>query len=287
MKIRLLVSLLLLITVLGFSQNKNKVLIIGIDGCRPDVLLQANTKNIDKLWKKGAYSFKAKTDEISSSGICWTGMLTGVWHNKHNVISNSYKNPNIKEYPHFFRRLKQENPDFKTYSIIHWDPLHKILQEGDADVFKTFKSDETVTKSVIDNLINKEVDAMFVHLDDVDHAGHKYGYSSTVKEYVKSIETIDEQVGRIMKALKSRKNYKKENWLILLSTDHGGSEFGHGKNIPEHTTIFFIASGKSTKKGEIKEPVNVIDVAATAMKHLGLAIKNEWNLDAKPIGLKK
>jgi len=84
-------------------------------------------------------------------------MLTGVWHKKHNVISNNYKNPNIKEYPHFFRRLKQENPSLKTYSIIHWDPLHKILQEGDADVFKTFKSDQEVTNNVIDNLTNKKL----------------------------------------------------------------------------------------------------------------------------------
>jgi len=287
MKFRLLIGLLFLITTTVFSQNKNKVLIIGIDGCRPDVLLHAKTKNIDKLWKKGAYSFNAKTDELSSSGICWTGMLTGVWHKKHKVVSNSYKNPNINEYPHFFRRLKQEKPSLKTYSIIHWDPLHKILQDGDADVFETIKSDEGVTESVISYLLNEEIDAMFVHLDDVDHAGHKYGYKSNVKEYVQSIEKIDDQVGRIVKSLKRRENYKKENWLILLSTDHGGSEYGHGKNIPEHTTIFYIASGKSTKKGEIKEKVHVIDVAATALKHLGLTIKEEWNLDAKPKGLKK
>ena len=74
---------------------QNKVLIIGIDGCRPDALLKANTPNLDKLWKNGAYIFNTKTDEISSSGICWTGMLTGVWHEKHNVLTNSYKNPSI------------------------------------------------------------------------------------------------------------------------------------------------------------------------------------------------
>ena len=48
--------------------NINKVLIIGIDGCRPDALLAAETPNMDKLRKSGAYTFKARTDEISSSG---------------------------------------------------------------------------------------------------------------------------------------------------------------------------------------------------------------------------
>ena len=54
---------------------QNKVLIIGIDGCRPDALISASTPNIDKLWKNGAYSFHTKTDDISYSGSCWTGVL--------------------------------------------------------------------------------------------------------------------------------------------------------------------------------------------------------------------
>ena len=87
----ILISVIILIVSCG-NPKENKVLIIGIDGCKPDALLKAKTENIDSLWKNGAFSFNAKTDEISSSGICWTGMLTGVWHNKHNVTTNDYKN---------------------------------------------------------------------------------------------------------------------------------------------------------------------------------------------------
>jgi predicted AlkP superfamily pyrophosphatase or phosphodiesterase len=98
-----LVSLIFFTAIAGNIdiQGQNKVLIIGIDGSRPDALLAANTKNIDGLLENGAYSFKAQTDELSWSGVCWTGMLTGVWHEKHKVVSNAYKDPNIEEYPHF------------------------------------------------------------------------------------------------------------------------------------------------------------------------------------------
>ena len=58
----------------------NKVLIIGIDGCRPDALLAAKTPSIDKLWSNGAFSFHGKTDPKTKSGSCWTSMLTGTWH---------------------------------------------------------------------------------------------------------------------------------------------------------------------------------------------------------------
>ena len=89
----------------------------------------------------------------------------------------------------------------------------------------------------------------------------------------------------MISALKKRDHYLNENWLIIISTDHGGSEKTHGKNTPEHTTIFYIVSGKSAAKGKIQTQVNIIDVAVSAMHHLGLDIKDEWNLDGKPIGL--
>jgi len=289
MKLRFKFSLLLsLIIVFSFGEIKaqNKVLILGIDGCRPDALLEAKTPNLDNLWQNGAYSFKAKTDDLSWSGVCWTGMLTGVWRDKHNVLSNQYRNPNTKDYPHFFNLAKQQLPQLKTYSIANWSPVHNILQENDATVVKHKLTDGLVTKSVIKTLKNADVDVMFVHLDNVDHAGHKYGYAVDNPKYIKSIEKTDTKVGRIIKGLEKRKNYKNENWLILVSTDHGGSGTNHGKAIPEHTTIFYIASGKDVKKGEIKKQVYVIDIAVTALKHLNVKIQKEWKLDGTVSGLK-
>ena len=40
-----------------FAEGKeNKVLIIGIDGCRPDALIAANTPSIDHLIENGSFS---------------------------------------------------------------------------------------------------------------------------------------------------------------------------------------------------------------------------------------
>ncbi|WOD43876.1 alkaline phosphatase family protein [Hwangdonia lutea] len=289
MKLQLKYYVFLTLTIaFSFSEIKaqNKVLILGIDGCRPDALLAAKTPHLDNLWKNGAYSFKAKTDDLSWSGVCWTGMLTGVWKDKHKVMGNQYLNPNIKEYPHFFNLAKQQQPDLRTYSIANWSPVHKILQYNDATVVKHKPTDGLVTKSVVKTLKNEDVDVMFVHLDNVDHAGHKYGYAIDNSKYIKSIEKTDKKIGRIVKALQKRKNYANENWLILVSTDHGGSGTNHGKAIPEHTTIFYIASGKDVEKGEIKKQVYVIDVAVTALKHLNIDLKEAWNLDGNVSGLK-
>ncbi|MBR8535881.1 alkaline phosphatase family protein [Carboxylicivirga sediminis] len=279
---------LMLFVILGCyhsNAGNNKVLIIGIDGCRPDALKRANTPNIDRLWREGAYSFSAQTDPISSSGICWTGMLTGVWHQKHNVVTNEYKNPNIEKYPHFFKRLKEYNPMAKTYSIVNWKPIHNILQEGDANFEKSRLFDRTVTKTARQVIKREDVDAIFIQLDEVDHSGHVNGFSPDSVKYLKSIEKADKRVGTLIKSLKQRKEYDGENWLVILTTDHGGSGYEHGKNIDEHTTIFYILNGKDVEQGLIKDKVDVVDVAVTALHHLGVPIKDEWELDGKVAGL--
>ena len=281
-----LVFILLILAVLQstFAQTP-KVLISGIDGCKPDVLEKAETPAIEALIKNGAWTYKAKTDPISSSGICWTSMLTGVWHEKHKVVSNDYQNPNIEEYPHFFKRVKEFDPNLKTYSISNWAPLHKILQEGEADVIKGGGPDDRVTMNVVNALKDGNPDVIFVQLDQVDGAGHKFDYKYESEGYVKAIEKADKQVSEMVAAVKARKTYHKEDWLIIVSTDHGGSNFGHGKDIPEHTTIFYIVSGANTSKGELAE-AKVTDVCVTAMKHLGVQIKSGWNLDGEVRGLK-
>ena len=46
--------------------------------------------------------------------------------------------------------------------------------------------------------------------------------------------------------------YAREDWLIIVSTDHGGKDKGHGQDIPECRTIFLIVSGKSAVRGAIE-----------------------------------
>jgi len=265
--------------------NINKLLIIGIDGCRPDALLAAETPNIDELWKEGAYTFNARTDEISSSGPAWSAMLTGVWHQKHNVLNNEYEDPDLEHYPHFFHRIRQEMPELRTYSVANWGPIHKILQEGDATYISSKISDALVAAEVASILEKEDVDVIFVQLDEVDGAGHRHDYTVKSEKYLEAIERSDAMVGTMVAALQQRPRIEMENWLIILSTDHGGSDFGHGENIPEHTTVFYIASGTGVQGGEIAGEVGVVDVAVTALYYLGIPAKASWDLDGRVSGL--
>lgn len=283
-KIRILSNFLILIAIIALSscqQEAPKVLIIGIDGCRPDAMMVAQTPNMDALMWEGAYTMTAQTDPMTFSGPAWSAMLTGVFHEKHGVITNGYENPDTSNFPHFFRRYKEQFPEKKTYSLVNWGQIHKILQTGDADYAEEFPNDSIVTLAVVDKLLTEDPDVMFVQLDQVDGAGHRYDYVPESPNYLKAVEKADGQVGQMIQAVKDRSGYEKEDWLIIITTDHGGSDFGHGKDIPEHRNIFFILTGEKVQKGNIELNVNVVDVALTAMKHLGVKINPDWNLDGK------
>ena len=102
-------------------------------------------------------------------------------------------------------------------------------------------------------------------------------------EYVASIERADAQVEELLEALRSRPGYADEDWLILVSTDHGRNDAGgHGGTSPSETTIFFLASGPSVSPGRTDCPPEIVDVAATALAHVGIVAEG---LDGTPRGL--
>ena len=235
-------SLLLCFTFFISAQTVNKVLIIGIDGCRPDALQVANTSNIDALTSTSIHSMDALNDDITISGPGWSAMLTGVWHNKHGVTDNSFANSQYDQFPHFFNRVEGFDSNLHTASICHWGPINDYIVLDEADFKMNVSSDENLRIEAVNYLSNENPDVLFLHFDEVDHAGHAYGFSPTVSQYIEAIEATDLHVGMVISALTARPNYSNENWLILISTDHGGNGFSHGGTTIQEENIFVIAS---------------------------------------------
>lgn len=128
------VTCLISVSMLGHAEQPaatrtKKVLIIGIDGTRPDALKKAETPHLDSLIKDGAFTDSAEilgeryqeNDTISGPG--WSSILTGVWADKHGVHDNSFKGRNYELFPHFFKHLKRQRPDATTVSLVSWKPI--------------------------------------------------------------------------------------------------------------------------------------------------------------------
>lgn len=273
---------------------KPKILIIGVDGCRPDALLAANTPHLDKLIATGAFADQAQclpdrpTVGDSISGPGWSSILTGVWAEKHGVTDNRFADKHYDQHPHFFQYVKQHNPEAITASVVSWRPIAEHIVSAAALNAKG-RGDDDTTDQAVTLLTEKDVDALFVHLDDVDHAGHASGYGPQSPEYVKAIEQADQRIGRLIEAMHARPTFAKENWLILVTTDHGGRDKGHGGGAddPLKRTVFVLVSGPAAEIGRMDQPIYIVDVPVTALAHLGVSIKTDWCLDGRVVGLKK
>jgi hypothetical protein len=283
------------------SAPKSKhVLVVGVDGLLVAGLRQASTPTLDGLVANGAVTYDAfaggelgtSTEQATFSGPGWSSILTGVWVDKHGVTDNSFDGARFDEYPHFFARVREESPDAYLSSFVSWQFINfVILESAEADeafaplVPTSLEADLAVTAAVVDRLAEKAPDVVFVHLDEVDHQGHVAGYSVMVQEYLDAIETVDAQIGEMLDVLRARETYGVEDWLVVVTTDHGGLGRGHGGQSAEERTIFLIASGPSVPSGQVISPgPGQTAVPATVMKHLGLSVDPVWGWESEAFG---
>ncbi len=238
------IGFLFFITSLWASQPR-KVLIIGIDGLRTDALQQANTPYLDALIASGFYTYESWHEGITVSGPSWSTIMCGVEFPKHGVTSNSYSGSNYNNYPYFTKRAKECLPDLYQVQIVQWAPMSDNVY-NDAWDQKIKVCDGCGANSVSaaqTQLQNANLDVMFVYFDECDLTGHSTGFSPLNPAYINAIQTVDGHVGSIMNALQSRPNYAQEDWIVLITTDHGGIGTGHGGNTSTERKIWWIGSG--------------------------------------------
>jgi predicted AlkP superfamily pyrophosphatase or phosphodiesterase len=302
-KILLLIILLMLETS-SYAQKK-KCLIVLLDGIPADVLEKTHTPNIDIITKKGAYARayvggeKGGTSESPTiSAVGYNSMLTGTWANKHNVWGNSIKEPNYN-YPTLFQAVKDYNPELKIGIYSTWeDNRTKLLDEtnnlqidyifdGYENDTLTFPHDEQKEYiKNIDNLVVSEAaksikkdapDLSWIYLEYTDDMGHKFGDSP---EMTKAVELADKQIGQLYAAIKKR---KKEDWLIIVTTDHGrNAETGknHGGQSERERTTWIVINQKNTND-RFDNGLAIVDIFPTVIQFLNIPLKKEVeaNLD--------
>ncbi len=300
-KTRALVVCLSLMPVLaacGTDEPAKKVLVIGLDGIRIDILAEADTPNIDRLIAEGFFSDRARTNVRTVSGPGWSSMLIGARTDKHLVNSNNFTGNDYATYPDFLTRLERIDPEFETFAVVDWAPLGTTASGGplfsdaidellffDGGVEGYGRADSLSVDAAADRLTNRDIDAAFVYIGDTDEVAH--ATSTYAPEYKTAIEVADVLVGRLVAAIEARPTYANEDWLILICTDHGrNDEGGHGGDSDKERTIFFLAHGPSVVREPIETPPNIVDVAVTALTHLGVEIDPGWNLDGRAVALR-
>ena len=283
---------------LPLEERTPKVLVIGIDGVRPDVLAEVPTPNIDALTIGGSFTARTRTTTPSVSGPSWSSMLTGVWPDKHGVTDNEFGGRQYEAFPDFLTRIESIRPELGTFAAVDWLPLMEIEGGGptisdavdvrvamDGYVTGWADGDVAVTAAAVAHLSEADPDALFVYLGNPDETSHQHG--SIGMEYREAIAMSDQQIGHLVEAVRARPTFGEENWLVLISTDHGRREDGgHGGDSPMEMTTFILVSGPAAAIGTPAGDTFIVDVAVTALTHLGIPLDPSWELDGRPVGLR-
>lgn len=254
------------------------VVIISIDGLRPDALFLAHTPTLDRLIERGAYSPNAQTLSLSITLPSHASMLSGMTPAKHGIEWGlpyigwpGMNGPTALSVAH--------DAGLKTAMVFGKDKLNYLALPGSVDfLFGQEAHDPEVKDRAIEAIVTDMPHLLFVHFPDTDRVGHTYGWMS--ENQLQSVAFADDMIGEIVAALEL-KGYL-DSTLIIVTADHGGHGMGHGDDTPEDRTIPWLVAGPQVRPGvTLTGAINTYDTAATALYALNLPIPEIW--DGQPV----
>jgi hypothetical protein len=254
----------------------SRVVILSIDGLRPDAIPLAPMSNLMALAQSGAYSLSAQTVYPSVTLIAHASMLSGLCPAKHGVYWNDYL-PNLGYAQGTDLFDIAHAAGLHTYMVVSKKKLVQITEPSSLDNFLFVNDRDTVVMERLLEDFPEDFNILFIHFGIADGMGHSYGWLSP--QQLSVLFRADEALGQFLDELDAR-NLRNET-LLIVTADHGGHESTHGSNSPEDMTIPWIAAGPGIQPKTLTSFIQTTDTAATAVFALGLPIPPEW--DGAPV----
>lgn len=262
------------------------VLIVSIDGLRPDCMLRAETPNLRALMSRGSFTMYARTTDIAITTPSHISMLTGVTPERHGILFNGDPPadakilvPTIFDLAHdaglstAMAAGKRKFTLFTWTKHVDWSSIATEPAGPDAAV-------GTAAEQIVRE---HQPRLMLVHFPGADGSGHGIGWGTP--EQMATIGKIDQALGGVLRAYDSAG--LAGSTYIIVTADHGGSALSHGRDDVRSRYIPWIFVGPGvradydlTRLGKGYD-IATFDTFATACYILGLPIPPDS--DGKPI----
>jgi hypothetical protein len=292
-----------------------KAVFIIVDGISADVLEKLETPHLDQIIGEGSYTRAfvggerggySESPTVSAPG--YNHVLTGTWSHKHHVYDNDIKSPNYN-YWSIFRLLKYRHPERITAIYSSWlDNRTKLVGHGlpeagnvvidiyydgfenDTEAFPheegyVQKIDEHISRKAAESIRSDGPDLSWVYLWYPDDSGHRHGET---EETLNAIRVADQQIGRIWQAVQYRREHHHEDWLVIVTTDHGRrlpDGRGHGGQSARERTTWIATNIADTNRYFSKAMPGAVDIYPTIARFFGMELPAdlERELDGVPL----
>lgn len=256
---------------------EKKVLLISIDGMRPDGLKACGNPYVQELEKISYYTYHASSMNPSVTFPCHFSMTHSVTPQRHGILTNTYV-PQVRPVKGIFEKVGEAGGVCAMF--YGWEPLRDICSPGSLK-FATYinaymqeSSDTALTDECEKILTERKPDFAFLYMVETDEkGGHDNGWMS--EEYLRRISIAIDNTKRMIDQFG-------DEYTVIIMADHGGHERSHGSTLPEDMTIPLFFCGKEFPKGKvIEDEVSLLEIAPTIAKIMGIPAEPEW--EGKPV----
>ncbi|MBE6773595.1 MAG: alkaline phosphatase family protein [Ruminococcaceae bacterium] len=242
------------------GKTEKKAIILGYDGCRADILAEIDEANSGiaalvndgaslELLYCGGVNYPAVNTQDTSTAPGWCSILTGVWADVHGITGNditktmdtktlltSLVEEKLADSSAFITKWKGH---FSRRNATYLDEMAYCENNSLPVSFTLSKGDEDSHALTLGEIRKADcADFIFVIYEPTDGTGHGKGFSFNNPEYKEAFRTEDAYALEAINAIKARPTYEKEDWLIVITSDHGGIGTNHGKqSIQERMTF--------------------------------------------------
>lgn len=249
----------------------NKVILVSIDGMRPDGVLSCGSDFVQELMRLGSYTLDARTVFPSVTLPCHMSLFHSVPPERHGITANVYM-PMVRPVSGLFEQIKMSGGVSAMY--YGWEPLRDVARPASlrfAEYLNAYAEEATdglLTDSAIARIERSKPDFVFLYMVETDEkGGHDHGWMTP--EYLGRIRAAVENVRRVYERFG-------EEYTIIVTADHGGHERRHGTDLPEDMTIPMFFLGKEFEAGRELHGVSILDLAPTIAAIMGVPCAPEW-----------
>lgn len=247
-----------------------KTLVVIVDGMRPDALVK--TENARYILENSKYTLNARTVTPSVTLPCHMSLFHSVDPSRHGTTTNVYT-PNVRPINGLCEVLLNAK---KTSAFFYnWEEIRDLARPNSL-AFSYFckgrlygydKANDIITDAAVDFLTKNEIDFTFLYFGYTDMAGHNHGWMS--EQYMAAMENSFANISKLYNALP-------DDYVIIVTADHGGHDRTHGTELNEDMIIPIIALSKGEKIDLDFTGACIKDIAPTVANLLGVIPDEEW-----------
>ncbi len=246
-----------------------RVVLISIDGWRTDLVKEMPT--VQALMKLGSWTLKAETPLPAITVVSHAAMFTGASPEKNGVVTYEPGADRLDAWrplkvPTLFQALMRDRHSVSAF--IQKKKLYGILPKEDILSLGISNGLDQIVDMACAEITGADDDFTFIHLEDIDAAGHASGWMS--REQKAAAKRIDTALAELATCMNRSEKNGGLPIVLIITADHGGHDRTHSTAADTDHLVPWIVLGPGVKsRHAIRETVRLIDTAPTIARILG------------------